>query len=124
LFSGSVDLVVQASLDPRGIWILVPVDIGDRTFELVLDTGSPLSAISDATFSHLQQSGLVAAVGSNAYSLQSVSIQGQPLPDLHVRLSRRASRLGIDGILGLTFFGQFSDIHIQVPTLRLTLTRA
>jgi hypothetical protein len=29
----------------------------------------------------------------------------------------------VDGILGLTFFAQFEDVHVHIPTLELTLSR-
>ena len=52
------DLVVQTVLHSRGWWVMVPVEVaGTVTVELVLDTGSLLSGISEATREMLSTGG-------------------------------------------------------------------
>jgi len=44
------------------------------------------------------------------------------VPDVSMRVRRSLALAGIDGILGLDFLNQFTDIHFHVPSFRLTLT--
>ena len=90
---------------------------------MVLDTGSPLSGISFRTRDALASNGDLVPAGPRRYLLRDLSIEGQPLPDLVVRLSQRASAVGADGMLGLDFLNTFTEIHLNVPTLWLTLRR-
>ena len=117
-------LVVQTTLGRRGWWVIVPLEVaGAVTIEMVLDTGSFLSGISEGTREMLVRLGLLEADATPPYVLRNVAVQGQPLTDLRVRLSRRVAQVGAQGVLGLDFLGQFTDIHFHVPTMRLTLSR-
>ncbi len=49
-------------------------------------------------------------------------LEGFPIADLRVHVSRRVTIVGSQGILGLDFLRRFEHIHFHVPTLRLTLT--
>jgi hypothetical protein len=90
---------------------------------MVLDTGVFLSGISESTREDLSRSGLLETVDARRFRLRGLTIQGQSIPDLTVRLSPRATEVGAVGVLGLDFLGQFRDVHVHVPTMRLTLTR-
>jgi hypothetical protein len=121
----SGELVVQTILHATKWWLIVPITIGGQiTIEMVLDTGSPLSAISERLRNTLLSAGLLESITPRTYLLRSLTIQGQVIPDLRVRLSRRVTSVGADGILGLDFLAQFSTVHFDVATLRLTLTPA
>lgn len=61
-------------------------------------------------------------LGANTCRLRNLRIQGQPIPDLRVRRRRAIPEVTAQGILGLDFLNQFTDIHFHVPSLRLTLT--
>lgn len=102
--------------------MLIPIDIGARSFDMVLDTGSPLSSISEDMYRILLETAGIGTVAGNGYVLRHPMIQGQRIDDLPVRLSRRVTRVGADGVLGIDFLGRFTEIHVHVPTLRLTLT--
>jgi hypothetical protein len=118
------DLVVQTILHPRGWWVMVPIEVaGAVTLELVLDTGSLLSGISEPTREMLAARGLLSQAGERRFLLRDLTIQGQPAPDLVVRVSRRVTQAGARGVLGLDFLGKFRDIHFHVPSMRLTLSR-
>jgi hypothetical protein len=101
--------------------VLIPLDVGGQSIDMVLDTGSPLSSISQATYHKLSEAGAIDRLSRNSYVLRRSAIQGQAIRDLVVRISRRVSQVGADGVLGLDFLGQFTDIHLHVPSLRLTL---
>ena len=64
---------------------------------------------------------LVPPRDERTYVLGRLSVQGQPLPPLSVRVSGVLRQTGVDGVLGLDFLGQYEDIHFHVPTFRLTL---
>jgi hypothetical protein len=91
---------------------------------MVLDTGSPMSTISAGTRDALQRQGLLRPVEgeSNRFRLVELTIQGQPIADLTVRVSPITTRAGAAGTLGLDFLNRFELIQFHVPTLRLTLT--
>lgn len=117
------ELVIQTVLHPTRIWITVPLTIAGRsTLDMVLDTGSPATSISEPTLKHLQGLGLVSTSDAPSYVLRGLTIQGQAIPDMRVRVSARATQVGADGLLGITFLGRFTDVHFHVPTGRLTLT--
>ena len=89
---------------------------------MVLDTGSPLSSVSQGVLETLLLEGHVESAARPAYVLRNATIQGQPIPDLPVRVSRRVTQVGADGVLGLDFFGQFTEAHCHIPSLRFTLS--
>lgn len=120
---GGADVVIQTSLHPRGWWVMVPLEVaGTVTLELVLDTGSLLSGLSEPTREMLTTRGLLRPAGERRFLLRDLTIHGQPVPDLVVRVSRRVTQAGARGVLGLDFLGQFTDIHFHVPSMRLTLS--
>jgi hypothetical protein len=122
--SGSgADPQIQTHLD-RHWWIIVPVEIADAlTIDMVLDTGSPFSSISEPTRDELVRRGLLEQKDERRFVLRHLAVQGQALPDLEIRMSRRATQVGAAGILGIDFLGRFTDVHFHVPTMRLTLSR-
>jgi hypothetical protein len=118
------ELSIQTSLHRPNQWIIVPLLVDGRAdLRMVLDTGAPFSAISEEIRDGLLAAGLLGTAGSRLYVLRNVEIQGQPIPDLPVLVSARVAQVGAQGVLGLNFLRQFTDVHFHVPTLRLTLTR-
>src|SRR5947209_19460955 len=102
---------------------MVTLDIaGHGALAMVLDTSAPLSSISEGSRDALVKSGVLEATGRSGYLLRNVSMQGQPIPNLALRISARATQVGADGLLGLDFFSRYTDIHFYVPSGRLTLT--
>ena len=94
------DVSAQTELHDSGNWIVVPVTIrGAVRLRLVLDTGSPVSVISPVALDDLLGRGLLAPeTGGNRYLLTGLSVQGQPLPDLLVRVLPRLARIQVDGL--------------------------
>lgn len=117
------ELVVQARLHRSGRWVTIRLTVGGaRELEAVLDTGSPISAISPGVHARLTEGGLLqAAARPNRYRLAPLTVAGQPLPDLEVGIIRRLDRLEVDGLLGLDFLTQFAHIHFDPAALRLRL---
>lgn len=119
---GSGELSVRTWSHPRYGWIIIPLEVGGLfTLAMVLSTSSPLSYIRRSASETLAAVGLARDTGENRCVLRDVSIHGQTIPDLPVRI-RQGVFPTTDGILGLDLLRQFSDIHFNVPTLRLTLT--
>jgi hypothetical protein len=122
--AGSSDVAFRLLLHPKAWWLIVPFDLGGRAnLAMVLDTGAPLSGISAGSRHALADRGLLHPVGRNRYLLQELSIEGQPVRDLVVRLSRRATAAGAEGILGLDFLSQFTEVHCHIRSLWLALRR-
>lgn len=120
-----VSYVFRPDFDRRRWWLTLPVDVGGHaTFDMVIDTESPLSGISEQVRDALLGTPHLQPEGRDTFRLSAVTIQRQPLPDLLVRISPRVTHLGAHGVLGLLFFAQFDDVLVNVPSLTLTLTRA
>ncbi len=83
---------------------------------------TPKGRTAVASRDDLLRRGLLDPQQRPRYVLRSWSIQGQPIPDIIVRVSTRVTQVGADGVLGLDFLGRFTDIHFHVPTRVLTLT--
>jgi hypothetical protein len=114
---------ITAHLHRTKGWLMVPIRVGGRYgVEMVLDTGSAVSTISQGVRVALADLGLLESRGGNRNLLREVEIQGQRLPDLRVRESRRITLVGASGALGLDFLNRFREIHVDVPHLRFTLT--
>ena len=95
------ELSFRTWLQPKRLWLTVPVEIGGRlTLDMVLDTGSPASGLSARSWSALTARGLLDPSGSRWHTLRQLAIEGQAIPDLAVRVSPRATELGADGIPG------------------------
>ena len=104
------------------------VDVGSvATIFMVLDTGSPVSALSPAIGQHLHAHGLLYPGGATGYlrlaPLTASRATGRPpLPDISMRILHRLGRLQIDGLLGLDFFRQFERVCFQFSGMQLELT--
>jgi predicted aspartyl protease len=115
-------LIVQTHLHRRW-WVIVPLIVGGTLhLEMVLDTGSSLSAVSAATAERLRELGLIPADAGQRFTLRDVTISGHAVADIAARLSARVGEVGAEGLLGLDFLGRFSDIHFHTASMRLTLT--
>jgi hypothetical protein len=119
------DVSIQTYLHPnaRGSWITFTVTVGGRfDLALVLDPGAPVSAISPTVRQELRSLGLLGNSSRPRYHrLTALTVQGQPFPELEVRVLPRLSQLEVDGLVGLDFLRQFAAIHFYVPTMRLVL---
>ena len=117
------DVSAQAQLHESGNWIVVPVAVrGAVDLLMVLDTGSPVSVLSPLALADLLARGLLGPeVASNRYLLAGLSVQGQSLPDMLVRVLPRLARIQVDGLLGLDFLRSFRAVHFHVDTFRLIL---
>lgn len=119
------ELRVETRFEPRGGWVLVPLILPDgSTLELVLDSGSFLSAISERTRDELNTKGLLEPRGPERRLPRGVSLAGQPIADLPVRLSRRAEAVQAPGLLGLDFLARYEEVRFHFPTMCLTLIKA
>jgi hypothetical protein len=117
------EIAITTAIHPRRFWITIPLRIGESgLLEMVLDTAAPLSGISVQVRDDLRERGLLEPPRSARYVLRNLIVQGQPFPDVPVRVSPRLTEVGADGVLGLDFLSQFTDIHFHVPTRLLTLT--
>jgi hypothetical protein len=89
---------------------------------MVLDSGSPQSVISPGVEHELLQERLLQpAPAARVYHVRNLRADGHPLPDLTVRVHPRLSRLQVDGLLGLDFFGAFELTCFRLSTSQLLL---
>ncbi|HEY8836564.1 MAG TPA: hypothetical protein VIO16_02575 [Dehalococcoidia bacterium] len=120
--SGGNELVLQTQRHRDG-YIIIPCDVPDFNFDLVLHTGRPLSYLSVATYEGLSRAGAIDHIGRGIYRIQQLSMSEQRVPDLLVRVSAGPGILGFDGLLGLQFLQRFSRVCAERDTglLRLTM---
>ncbi|HEY7036110.1 MAG TPA: hypothetical protein VH482_32555 [Thermomicrobiales bacterium] len=112
-------------------WLVILLGVGaDQILAMVPNPLASRSVISPATFARLVEQGVVSAgihdIRTRAKSciLRHLSIEGQPVPDLEVRIRKHASFLRADGYLGQDFlFGNFTDIHLDIDRRLLRLKR-
>jgi hypothetical protein len=122
------EIVIPASNHPSGLWVGIYVGVGtEATIFMVLDTGSPVSALSPAIAQHLHMRGMLyqaeAAGHFRPSPLTAWRAAGRPaLPGLTLRVLPRLGRLQIDGLLGLDFFRQFEQVCFHLSQMRLELT--
>lgn len=119
------EITIQAALHRSGRWVIVPLLVGGlRPLSAVLDTGSPVSAISPRTERVLLGDGLLQSASCpNRYGLVSLTAQGQYVPDMEVGVIRRLDRLDVEALIGLDFLMQFASIHFDTRALQLRLVR-
>jgi hypothetical protein len=115
---------------PRTGWIIIPIYLdGSHYLEMVLDPGSPASAINPLVERELRTLDAVGGPQEPRFDLRlsGVTAQGQQLPDFDVVLLPRLARLSalqikVDGLLGLNFLNSFAAICYSVDQRRLVLT--
>jgi hypothetical protein len=106
---------------PRG-WIMVPVSIcGVWRGHFMLNTFTPISGVSERTASVLEAFQCLGSVTGREHELRGLVIGGERLPNLVVRVSRAATILGVEGMLGLNFLNQFARIGYDAAERVLTL---
>jgi hypothetical protein len=114
---------IQTRQHPRYGWVMARFTVGaSYEIAMVINLGVPRSSISTATRQELIMKELVPPRAERGYTLTDLTVHGQPLPPLQVRVSGALGLIGAGGIIDLDFFGQYEDIHFHVPTLRLTLS--
>jgi hypothetical protein len=118
----AVEIVIDAWQHPLYGWVMISIEISTGVvLEMAFNPGVPASSISVRTQRYLIQKEVLPPIEQRGYVLLGAMVQRQRLPPLNVRVSR-INRPGADGILGLDFIEQFTDIHFNVPTFRLTLS--
>ena len=123
--SFSDSITTQLTVHPRLQWLLIRVDVDrDIHLRLALDTLSAFSGLNEGVWNKLTNLGFLRETPNRGRRLlESVSIEGIPVPDLEVRLTRRPMIDRVDGYLGLSFFDAFTQVRIDVQSRRMTLIR-
>lgn len=119
------DKVAIRTLRHQNGYILIPVTLGQNkiyTFELMLNTGRPISYLSPAIYALLEALGHAVGGPNNHCIVRDVFMGGVPVPGLVARVSRGPSLLAVDGMLGLHFLAQFRFIESERDSGMLTLT--
>jgi len=109
--------------DPnRERWLVVRVDVGeDMVWDMLPNPTARHSSISPEALGDMQARGWTPSTTSNTALLQDLRISGQPIPDLHVRVSPAVTLIAVDGIFGFDFFEKFAAVHWEPSTGRVTL---
>jgi len=113
---------IEARRYPLFGWVIVEVSANGIRLSMMLNTGSSFSAINERAREALIQAEALPPERLTRYTLTKPSLAGNQLSDLAVRvLGQGLPRADLDGILGLDFLQQFSEISFEVATFRLTL---
>jgi hypothetical protein len=106
---------------PRG-WVMVPVTVcGIWNGNFILNTFRPRSTVSAMTATVLNGFECIGHQSGRDYVLRGLMIGGERLPELDAQVSAATTLLGVEGMLGLNFFRQFSSVHLDVDQRTLTL---
>jgi len=119
--AGSNEISFTVRTHPLNGWLLARLEVGDRDVMMVLDTGSPVSSISQETYTRLLPTGFLVSAGGRFWMMRSLQLEEHPIAELRVHVSQRVTVVKAQGILGLDFLRRFEQVHFHVPTLRLTL---
>ena len=87
----------------------------------MLNSFTPLSAVSARTASVLEAFHCLSPIAGREYEPRGVVIGGERLPDLVVRVSRAATMLDVERMLGLNFLNQFLRIGYDAADRVLSL---
>jgi hypothetical protein len=121
------ELTIPVRFHRSGLWVGIFITVqGIHTLFMVLDTGSPVSAISPQVREDLRTASLLQAADEpRYYRLSDVAARGTddwlPLLDLDVRVLPRLSLLGIEGLLGLDFFRNFGRVCFHLSDWQIVL---
>ena len=120
---GSLSIQTYLHPNPRGSWITFTLTVaGTYDLAMVLDPGSPVSAISPGVRDELHGLGLLREGNRpRYYRLAPLTAARQSFPDLEVRVLPRLSQIQVAGLVGLDFLRQFAAVHFYVATLQLVL---
>jgi hypothetical protein len=122
--AGEADVIATQTRTHQRGWLIVTFTVGALSaLDCVVNPGYPVSAISLGTRDVLGALGHLEHTGGRLYRLLDLSLEGQALPNLHVRSSPAVDLLGVEGVIGLNFFRQFREVCFHVPSGRLTLRR-
>jgi hypothetical protein len=92
-------------------------------FDLMLNTGRPLSVISLDLRNRLSAFGYLDEIAPGFYRMRDVLMDSQPAPPLIARASQGPALLGFQGMLGLQFLDGFRQIRFDRDTRLLNLIR-
>jgi len=116
------EIIAQLTFGPAGRWLVLDLDVrGHAVLSMIVNPGYPVSAITPAALNDLLSRGFATQQDSGMYRIPGVSVASRQLPDLHVRPRPSVGRFRVDGILGFDFALGFTDVCLNVPTLRLRL---
>ena len=123
-------LAVRVKRHPDG-FLLIPCTIEVSygavpmvyDFNLLLNTGRPVSNLSLEVRDVLAGLDVLDEIAPQLYRLRGVRMSGQPIPPLITRASRGPRLLGFDGMLGLQFLDQFVEVCYDRAARLLRLTR-
>ena len=119
---GTDDISLDLDFGFNRRWYVIPLTVGqDYALEMVPNPIFPRSIVSRRAFEELRARELLQPVSGRRYRMSGLRIAGYPVADLDVRVGPTAAILGVDGLLGLDFFTQFSAIHLDLRSWRLTL---
>jgi hypothetical protein len=92
-------------------------------FDLMLNTGRPMSNLSLELRDVLAGFGLLDEIAPQIYRIRGVRMSGMLVTPLIARASRGPRLLGFDGMLGLQFLDQFAEVCYDRTARLLRLTR-
>lgn len=112
---------IQTQIHPKG-WIMVPVSVcGVWYGHFMLNTFTPISSVSRATATTLEAFQCLRPRTNQGHVLSGLTIGDERFADLPVRVSRAATMLDVEGMLGLDFLRRFASIHFDLIERTLIL---
>jgi len=69
------------------------------------------SVISRRALARVTEQALIRPISAGIYALHDLRIKGHEVPELQVRVSGAPDIAEVDGVLGLDFFANFTDVR-------------
>ena len=111
------EITFRLEPDRNNRQLIIPLSVGQDIVLDMLPVPQATSVISRRALQMLIAGGQIGGDGPS-YVLSNLRIKGQAIPDLTVRVSAGPAMLGVDGIIGESFFSQFASVT-WVPGSRL-----
>jgi hypothetical protein len=116
----------QLRIEPvgsRGIrQAVVGLSVGPDVYPtMVFQPTTFRSTISSRLLQDLAGRGMLNPSTGPTFIVRDLRIAQQPVPDLRVSVGLAANVFDIDGILGANFLQPFSELRLDIPTLRVKL---
>lgn len=116
---GSGRIIVEASADARRGWLVIRLEVVGLSFDASL-VFFPESRMSQDVIDFLKLYQLVTDLGHGRYAVRGLTLGGVVLPSLEVIATAQLGRVQLDGILGVNFLNQFTEVHLNPSSFQLT----
>ena len=106
------EISFDLELDSHHRHFIIPLSVGlDAVLEMLPLPQQRRSAISRRALERVTEQALIRPISAGTHALRDLRIKGHEVPELQVRVSGAPDIAEVDGVLGLDFFANFTDVR-------------